>query len=72
LKEFFASPYGKAFIDIVEAAVLGAAIAAVALPDSVSAKEAVGLIAGGAIGSVKAAARAILVAFIASRQTPTQ
>lgn len=69
VKEFFASPVGRALIDIVDAAVIGAAIAAVALPDNTTAKEALALIAGGTVGAVKAAARAILVSFIATRKT---
>jgi len=55
-------------IDLVEAAVLGAAIAAVGLPDTVTAKEAIGLIAGGTIGALKGAARLFLVAYIAARK----
>ena len=45
----------KFLVDLVEAAVLGAAIAAVGLPDTVTAKEAIGLIAGGTIGALKGA-----------------
>ena len=59
------------FIDLIEAAVLGAAIAAIALPDSVTTKQAVGLIAGAAVGALKGFARAALVAYVASRKTPT-
>lgn len=55
-------------IDMLEAAVLGAAIAAVGLPETVTAKEAVGLIAGGAVGAVKGAARVFLAAYVASRK----
>lgn len=55
-------------IDLVEAAILGAAIAAVGLPDTVSAKEAIGLIVGGAVGTIKAAARLFLVGYIAARK----
>lgn len=59
--------FQKFLLDLVEAAVLGAAIAAVGLPDTVTAKEAVGLIAGGAVGAVKGAARIFLTAWIASK-----
>lgn len=61
------SQFQKFALDILEAAILGAAIAAVGLPDSVTAKEAVGLIAGGAVGAVKGFARLFLAAWIASK-----
>lgn len=65
---FLKSPVGAFTIDLVDYAVLGAAIAAVGLPDDVGAKEAIGLIVGGAIGSVKGFARIALKAYIASRK----
>lgn len=62
------NPVQKFLVDLLEAAVLGAAIAAVGLPDTVTAKEAIGLIAGGVVGAVKGAARIFLVAYIAARK----
>lgn len=61
------SQFQKFALDILEAAILGAAIAAVGLPDSVTTKEAIGLIAGGAVGAVKGFARLFLAAWIASK-----
>jgi hypothetical protein len=68
IKAFLASPVGAFVIDLVDYAILGAAIAALALPDTATAKEAVGLIIGGALGAVKAGARLALKAFVASKQ----
>lgn len=64
---FAATPLGAFTVDIVDAAVLGAAIAAYGLPDNIPAKDAVGLIAGAAVGSVKGAARFALAQYIAGR-----
>jgi hypothetical protein len=56
-------------IDLIEGAIIGAAIAALALPDGVGdAKAATVLIVAGAIGGLKAVARASLSAFVASRK----
>lgn len=63
------NPLKKFAIDLLEAAVLGAAVAAIALPDTITAKEAIGLIVGGAIGGLKGAARILLAAYVAKRQT---
>jgi len=62
------NPIQKFLIDLLEAAVLGAAIAAVSLPETVNAKEAVGLVVGGVIGAIKGGARVFLVAYIAARK----
>lgn len=68
IKAFFASPVGGFLIDLVDYAVLGAAIAALALPETANAKEAIGIIAGGAIGAVKGGARLALKAYVSSKQ----
>lgn len=68
LRAFLATPVGGFLVDLVDYAVLGAAIAALALPDSATTKEAVGLIIGGALGAVKGCARLALTQFVASKK----
>lgn len=56
-------------IDLIEGAVLGAAIAALALPDGFAdGRAALYVVAFAAIGGVKTAARARVQAFVASRK----
>lgn len=63
------NPLTKFLLDLAEAAVLGAAVAALALPDGLNdPRLALYLIAGGAVGAVKGAARASLSAFVSSRK----
>lgn len=69
MTKFVSTPLGAFVVDIIDAAVLGAAMAAIALPDSIGAKEALGLIIGATIGSVKGAARLFLIAYVRSKQT---
>lgn len=59
----------KFLIDMAEGAVYGAAIALLALPESVNGREAVAAVLGGAIGGVKAVARLALTAW-AKAKTP--
>ena len=45
------------------------AIALLALPDTVTGREAIAAVAGGAIGGVKAVARLVLTAWVNSRRS---
>lgn len=60
----------KAFLfDLIEGAIYGAAVALLALPDGFAdGKAALFIVAGGAVGGVKAAARVALAKFVAGRK----
>lgn len=61
---FFKHPIGKFLFDVVTGAILGAAIATLALPESASGKEALGLILGAAQGGARSAASTALIGVI--------
>lgn len=63
------SPLKKFAFDVLEGAVYGAAIAALALPDGFTdARAAVVVIVAGAIGGAKAVARVTLTKYVASKK----